>query len=237
MKKFLNALLALLLAVSASSPAFAAASTTVMSRVNFENQERTNNKLFKDTMIDNLLIKFPFYMLANPSDPNIYGNYGKFVLAPALGQDTTYTIPDPGSSAATFVLAGGAGAPAVVNHITVNLTVANVTGMYGTPVSVIAAATGKTIVIEDVFMTYTEGGGAFAAGGTVQLQYHGGSAATGVVAATAITAASGSTYSVLKPLSVIGLQATGIDITNNTQAFTQSAATGAPVLDIYYRLQ
>lgn len=160
-------------------------------------------------------------------------------LAPAasLGQATVLTIPDPGATTAFVTLGGGSLAPAVVNHVQVTLTVANVTGMNGTPVSVIAAVTGKTIVITDCFMTYTEAGGAYASGGTIQLQYHGGSACTGTVAATALTAASGSTYSVLKPVSVIGLQATGIDITNNTGAFTQSAATGVPTLDIYYRLQ
>ena len=237
MKKYLSTLLALFLAVCASQPSFGAASTTIMSRANFENPFHLNSRLYKDTWIDNALFEYPFYMLANPSLPNTIGNYGKFVLQSTLGQNTTFTIPDPGSSAATFVVAGGTGAPRVVNHIQVQLTVANVTGMYGTPVSVIAAATGKTIVIEEAFMTYTEAGGAYASGGTVQLQYHGGSACTGTVAATALTAASGSTYSVLEPVSVIGLQATGIDITNNTGAFTQSAATGAPLLDIYYRLQ
>jgi hypothetical protein len=166
------------------------------------------------------------------------GTYlGSFYPISTLGQNTNYIFPDPGAASCNVVVSAGSSPPAIIYHSQTTLTVANVTGMYGTPVSVIPAVTGKTIVITDAFMTYTEAGGAYASGGTVQLQYHGGSACTGTVAATAITAASGSTYSVLKPVSVIGLSATGIDITNNTGAFTQSAATGVPVLDLYYRLQ
>lgn len=164
------------------------------------------------------------------------GNYTAVTVGSAMGQNTVITIPDPGATAASFVLAAGAGAPVTIYHAQYQMTVANVTGMYGTTVPILAAVTGKTIVIKNIVMTYTEGGGAYAAGGVVSCLYHGGNTCTGSVAATAITAASGSTYSVLQPVSVIGLQGVGIDITNATQAFTQSAATGAPLIDIYYQL-
>jgi hypothetical protein len=240
MKKYLSALLALFFAVCAIQPSFGAASTTVMSRVNFENTERTNNKLFKDTMISNLLLMFPFYMLANPSEPNVYGNYGKFVLQSTLGQNTTFTIPDPGSATASFVVTPGSSS-SLLQHATIPLTAANLIAMYATPVQLVAAgAAGTNIVVQKVLFTITTTATAFTGGGVLEFQIgntaHGaGTATTATIAAAVVTAGAGTSYTTVIPVSYTGTAATGLFISNQTAAF--AAGTGTAIVDVWYSVE
>jgi hypothetical protein len=161
------------------------------------------------------------------------------VLIGSTGAD-----PAPGSITSTgntVTISGGAGTinidtVANVQQATYNLTKANILAMNGAPVTVLAGVSSKTIVPIAITMQYTEAGAAYGGGGNISFTYHGSSTCTGTVASTALTAASGSTYSQFMPVSnSVTAQALGIDITNATGAFTDGGtSTGTATITIKY---
>lgn len=241
MKNYFKALLALFLAVCASQPSFGAASTTIFTRMNFENPVHLNSRFYKDTWIDNALFEYPFYMLASPSLPNTIGNYGKFVLQSTLGQDTTFTIPDPGSATASFVVTPGSSS-SLLQHTTVALTSANILAMYATPVVLLAApAAGQNIVVHRVMFTMIPSGTAYTGGTSVEFQIgstvHGaGTLTTSALAATVVDASGTTTsYNTLTAAAYAGTAATGLYISVTGSTF--ATGTGTALVDIWYSVE
>ncbi len=125
------------------------------------------------------------------------------------------------------------------------LTAANIIAMYTTPVAIIAAVPGKTIVIDGWQFVITRTSTAFTGGGVVDLQYaataHGAgtlvSATT--IAATAVTGAAGKTYSHrtgadFSDVASATLQGIGVFISNATAAY--AAGTGTASVKVSYHL-
>lgn len=121
-----------------------------------------------------------------------------------------------------------------------NLTSANITGMFATPVAVLPApGAGKALVINQIVFTMTTTSTAYTGGGAVSFVYHGTAtnAASGTIAAAVITAGAGTSTTTLGPAGGAGTTVpanTGIDITNATQAF--AAGTGTAKIQIYYSI-
>jgi hypothetical protein len=129
-------------------------------------------------------------------------------------------------------------------HVTVNLSSANILAMSATPVQLIAApGSGKTIVVDKIVFTITRTSTAYANGGAVIFQY--GNTATGggqqsadsTLASTVITGAAGTTVSlrngaVISDLASTSIQNLGLFISNQTAAFI--TGTGTAVVDVWY---
>lgn len=109
---------------------------------------------------------------------------------------------------------------------------ANILAMNGTPVTLIAAPpAGYCLLVYAILFEMTPSGTAYASGGTVQFQYHGGAVVhTGTIPASVVNAA-GTTVSLTSLGSASASNgttvptATGVDITNNTGAFTTGTGT------------
>lgn len=120
---------------------------------------------------------------------------------------------------------------------TLSLTVAQIQGMNGTPVSVLpAAAANVSIIIDHIIFEVKGGSAAFSGGGTVQFQYHVAPNTvvhTGTIAASVLTGASNSSFTRIALFPGFGSSglaltaASGIDITNSSAAFT--GGTGATI--------
>lgn len=118
-------------------------------------------------------------------------------------------------------------------QVIVDLTSVNLLAMNGAPVAVVAAPpAGYSIILNNLLVQMTRTATAYAAGGTVNLVYHGGSVvahAGAVPAAVLTTAGAAVTLMQLGPAVVstgtVVPTATGLDITNNTQAFTTGTGT------------
>jgi hypothetical protein len=124
---------------------------------------------------------------------------------------------------------------------TVNLTAANITGMYATPVQIIAAApTGQSVVVDSFVFRFQAGSTAFTSGGAVQLQigntnHAGGTAVGNTIAASVVTSASSSDSFTNVGSSLLTLtQATGIYITNATGAF--ATGNGTAIVFVWYTI-
>ena len=240
MKKFLAVFLALFAALMLTAPTYASGSTTIMTRVNFEHPVQNNSRFYKDTWIDNGLFRWPFYMLANPSDLNVIGNYGKFVLQSTLGQDTVYTIPDPGTYTANFVLDTNQ-ASTLISHITVQLTAAQIIAAYATPVLLIPAVTGENINIHIAQLTTTTTSTAFTGGANTGLQlgstvHGGGTVITGTIATTCFTSSAGTYITRFLPIAVgptAAASSTGLGL-YWSPATANAAGTGTGFFDIWY---
>jgi hypothetical protein len=165
------------------------------------------------------------------------------IRAPAasLGQNTTLTTPDPGASTANYLLDQGVVSAVTIQHVAVPLTAAQLIAMYGAPVQLIAAgATGTNIVVHHAMFTITTTSTAFTGGGVVEFQigntvHGGGTATTATVAASVVTAAAGTSYTTVIPVSYTGTSATGLFISNQTAAF--AAGTGTAIVDIWYSIK
>lgn len=67
-------------------------------------------------------------------------------------------------------------ATSAIHYDTINLSAANILGMFATPVTLVAApGAGKILMPLSFIFSLTAGGSAFASGGNVRIQYHGGS--------------------------------------------------------------
>jgi hypothetical protein len=138
-------------------------------------------------------------------------------------------------------LSSGSIAPNVIQHITVPLTAANLIAMYTTPVALIpAGAAGTNILVHKFMFTMTTTATAFTGGGVVAPQIantaHGaGTLTTATIAAAVVTAAAGTSYTTVIPVSYTGTAATGLFISNQTAAF--AAGTGTAIVDVWYSVQ
>lgn len=117
--------------------------------------------------------------------------------------------------------------------VSVSLTSANLLAMFGTPVAVIAAPpAGYSIILNNLLIQTTRTSTAYASGGTINLVYHGGAVVphSGTGPASLLTTAGAAvTLLQLGPATgasgIVVPTATGIDITNNTGAFTTGTGT------------
>lgn len=128
---------------------------------------------------------------------------------------------------------------------TVKLTAANIIAMYATPVAVLAAVSGKMIVVDSIGFVMTRTATAFTGGGGTKVQYgdteKGGG--TGVqdsdISSSTITGEEGKTYTLKLPTgqadkASADITGVGLYITNKTSTF--AAGTGTAVLTIRYHL-
>jgi len=122
--------------------------------------------------------------------------------------------------------------------IQVPLTSANILAMNGTPVTIVPAVTGKTIVIDEITLKMVTTATQYANGGAVEIRYTDGSGAkvTADIAAAIITAGAGTSYTINKAIvtSLVGVVSSPIVITNADAAFI--TGTGAGTLYIKYHL-
>lgn len=147
-----------------------------------------------------------------------------------------YVVDD---TVANILAAANAGE---VQQVEVDLTNANIIGMNGTPVEVVASA-GATKVIEFVSATliYDYDTAAYTGGGDVTIEYSGGAAvSTTITAANSFAAAGDKVFSMMRLNAAGGYTMpvnTGLDITNATGAFVDpGTAAGVGRLIINYRV-
>ncbi len=127
----------------------------------------------------------------------------------------------------------------------VALTAANLQAMYATPVLVVPAVSNKAIVVNSVEFVITRTATAFTSGGVVAVQYNstangaGTSVQSSTIAASVVTGAAGTTYTVRPPatlsdIATASIKGIGLYISNATAAF--ATGTGTAVLRVTYRL-
>ncbi len=125
-----------------------------------------------------------------------------------------------------------------------SLSAADLIAMYTTPVEVVPAVAGKSIIVDSIEFDITRTATQFTGGGTVAVQYanttHGaGTATTAVIAAAVVTAGAGRTVTARIPVvlsdvasaSIVGI---GLFISNVDGAF--AAGTGTAVVTVRYHL-
>jgi hypothetical protein len=123
-------------------------------------------------------------------------------------------------------------------QISYTLTAAQILAMFATPVTIIPApGANKAIIVNSIVLQTKPGATNFAAGGAVNLQYHGTAIlphAASVPAAT-INSATASVNDLPPPAGVIQPPVnTGVDITNATAAFT--TGNGTVVVTVAYTI-
>lgn len=120
----------------------------------------------------------------------------------------------------------------------VNVSAAQIIAMYTTPIELVAAVDGKTIVVDDIVLKMTRTATAFTGGGAVEFRYTDGSGdkVTADIASTVITGSAGTDYTINKSIvtSLTGVVNSPIVMTNATQVF--AAGTGTGVVTIKYHL-
>lgn len=126
----------------------------------------------------------------------------------------------------------------------VQLTAAQLIAMYATPVALIPAVPGKSIIVDAFEFIITRTSTAFTGGGVVAPQYDStangaGTAATATVAATVVTGAAGKTITARIPvvqsdIAQASIEGIGLFLSNATAAF--AAGTGTAVARIAYHL-
>lgn len=126
----------------------------------------------------------------------------------------------------------------VIQVATHNLTAAEIIGMSVTPVSLVPAVAGKTIVVDDICLKMTTTATAFTGGSAVELRYTDGSGAkvSADIAAAVITAGAGTSYTINKSIvtSLTGVVNSPIVMTNATTPFADGTGTG--VVTVRYHL-
>ena len=122
-----------------------------------------------------------------------------------------------------------------IQVVTVNLSAANITGMFTTPITVIAGVAGQVVVIEEAVWSFTYGGTQFTGGGTTKLaeETSGTTLMTGPAAAT-INAAANFVQTRLPSDAVTRTSGKGVQVSNNTGAF--ATGNGTLKLFIAYRM-
>jgi hypothetical protein len=123
--------------------------------------------------------------------------------------------------------------------VRVSLSSANLLAMNGTPVAILPAPGANfAIIVDSIAFVMIATSTAYASGGTVQFNYHGGvSSHSGTIPASVVTTGTpGTVVTQLGPSTGSnGLTVpanTGIDITNNTGAFT--TGTGTAIVYVSY---
>lgn len=147
----------------------------------------------------------------------------------------------------TFQAAAGGGADTALSNLvenpvvmvaTVNLSAANIQGMFVTPIECIAApGSGKVIIVNEIVGSFTYGGIQFTGGGPVDLYYNGDSTRmsnaisdNGFFSAAEVNAAASKIrYKWMNDL--VGLANTSVVIKNTTGAF----ATGNGTMKVFIR--
>lgn len=133
--------------------------------------------------------------------------------------------------------------PTLIKYVTVNLTAAQILGMYAAPVQIIPAVSGKAIILDDMVFDLTGTATQFANGGVVNLQYKNTANGAGTtlhadIAATVVTGATSRTITqrVAKDLSstaTADITGIGVFISNKTAAFITGTGT-AKVIARYH---
>lgn len=124
----------------------------------------------------------------------------------------------------------------ILQKAVVTLSTANITGMNGTPVSILPAPGARMVILVDSIHLQTNPGATqFTGGGAVTLQYHGTTTdphSSNIPAAT-INSATASNNLLPPPTAVVQVPTnTGIDITNATAAF--ATGNGTAIVTIWY---
>lgn len=172
-------------------------------------------------------------------------------ITPVINQDGTLNgsavIDD--LSVTTNKLAADAVTSAKVEQsvqkvVSINLSAAQINGMYATPVLVLAGISGKAIFVDTVNFDLTGTATQFAGGGVVNVQYDNTANGAGTtchadIAASVVTGATGlvKTHRISKDLSAIAtasIDGKGLYISNKTAAFT--TGTGTAVLTVRYHV-
>ena len=183
----------------------------------------------------------------------------------SAGQATTLTIPDVGGATGKVPVASGAlvsgnlvqnsGTAGVqidsgisgssvstlitqvgnVTTVSVSLSAANITGMYATPIQLVAApGAGKVLIVQEAILyTNSTGQTPFGGGGATKIQYDstangaGTNTLTTTISAANITAASSQVLGGLIPstTALTGVTNKGIFLSNATGAFTGGTGT------------
>lgn len=166
--------------------------------------------------------------------PDSYPNFAKgavFIKSNATGNGLYINIGDSTTSLFSLVDENNYSSE-------VSLTSANILAMNATPVTIVPAVTGKTIVIDEISLKMTTTSTAYANGGALEFRYTDGSGAkvTADIAAGVITAGAGTSYTINKSIvtSLTGVVSSPIIITNATAPFITGTGTG--VLSIRYHL-
>lgn len=123
----------------------------------------------------------------------------------------------------------------LVRVLVVNLTAAQINGMYAAPVEIIPAVSGKAIILDDMVFDLTGTATQFASGGVVNLQYKNTAQGAGTtlhadIAATVVTQATARviTQRIAKDLSATAtadITGMGVFISNKSGAFTTGTGT------------
>lgn len=129
-----------------------------------------------------------------------------------------------------------------LQSVSVNLTAAQILGMYAAPVLILPAPAANTVnVVSSAVWNIKYGAAQFAAGGVIALQYantvHGaGTAASSTIAAATLNGVAANTIlTMTAPASIALANATaqGLYLSNQTAAFTTGDSTAT--LKVYYR--
>lgn len=121
---------------------------------------------------------------------------------------------------------------------TVNLSADNIKGLYTTPITLVPAITGYTIVVDEIALKMTTTATQFADGGNLEFRYTdaSGDKVTADIADSVVTAAVGTSYTIVKGIeaSVTGVVSSPIIITNATKAFATGTGTGVVTIRWHY---
>jgi hypothetical protein len=119
---------------------------------------------------------------------------------------------------------------------TVPLSAAQIIALSVTPVTLVAAVTGSVIVVDEIVLTLTTTATVFTGGTPLEFRYTNGSGAkvTADIADTVITAAAGTSRTILKGVAATGVVTSPIIVTNATTPF--AAGTGTGVVTVRYHL-
>jgi len=161
---------------------------------------------------------------------------GLNLLIPGLGvtPPSIQTVIDINGNWVGQSISNAALDPALVQYATVALSSAQILALFTTPVTLIPAVAGKTIMVLQCLFVMTTTATAYAAGGNVTFQYSGGNAVTNSISLGVVTAGAGTSYTVKDGIDVTALNNTAVTIFNATGAFT--TGTGTAVVNIAYRL-
>jgi hypothetical protein len=131
----------------------------------------------------------------------------------------------------------------VADVAVVDLTAAQINGMYAAPVVVVPAVSGKAIFVDSVEFDITRTSTAFTGGGVVAVQYdstvNGAGVAThATIAAAVVTGSAGETRTYRIPvvqsdIAVASIEGKGLYISNQSGAF--AAGTGTARVTVWYK--
>jgi hypothetical protein len=143
-----------------------------------------------------------------------------------------------------FKVKSGTVETTVLNAVVVNLTAAQIKGMYAAPVAIVPAVSGKAIVVDGMEFDITRTSTAFANGGNVAIQYAatvngGGTGTHAVIANTVVNGSAGRTVTsripvVLSDVASASIIGVGLYISNASGAF--DTGTGTAVVTVRYHL-